>query len=398
MKFDATLKLLERQFSLCIRCKQCTYGSWPDNYAVCPINDRYKFFTYSGGGIIYLARAMLLGLIEAPNYREVLEVISKCTSCGHCGATCQLVKAGPPFQNVSDLVKLVKANIVQQGTYLSERHKSIIEALKKDRRPFQPKEEEESAFNSLKHKVPNKGDILIFSGCITSYKGSNPLKAALSILDRYGVKYCMMDKEWCCGSPLIDLGDSRSIYEFAEHNLEAIKGTGARKILFLCPHCQETFKNVYPQVTNQALDFDVVSVGRYFNEIVDRRELSSLKSIANNLSYHDSCYSGRYLGDFASARELLQKIPEVHFVEMKRNKQDSYCCGAGGGSKVLDPANAMAIGAERMKDFERTGAEVLVTSCPWCKLQFRDVAGNARKEVVIKDIAEVLDDALNQKG
>ena len=73
MKLNANLKELERQFSLCIKCKQCTYGNWPKNLPICPINDRYKFFTFSGGGIIYLARGILLGLIEKVNYDEVLE-------------------------------------------------------------------------------------------------------------------------------------------------------------------------------------------------------------------------------------------------------------------------------------------------------------------------------------
>jgi hypothetical protein len=80
MKMDFGLKELERQFSLCIRCKRCTYGNWPENLPICPIYDKYKFFTYCGGGIIYLARAILLGLIEKENYDEVLKVISKCTS------------------------------------------------------------------------------------------------------------------------------------------------------------------------------------------------------------------------------------------------------------------------------------------------------------------------------
>jgi len=79
---------------------------------------------------------------------------------------------------------------------------------------------------------------------------------------------------------------------------------------------------------------------------------------------------------------------------MDRNKEDSYCCGAGGGSKILDQDNSLAIGQERARDFKKTGAEVLVTSCPLCKSQFRELNQYSNKEIVIKDAVEVLRDSL----
>ncbi|MGA2463794.1 MAG: (Fe-S)-binding protein [Thermodesulfobacteriota bacterium] len=394
MELDINLKELERQFSLCIRCKQCTYGSWPKNFPMCPIYDQYKFFTYSGGGLIYLARGILLGLIEKDRYDEVLKVASKCTSCNYCGQTCKLVKVGPPHQNVTDLIRLLKINLVNSGVYLSEEHKQVIDRVKETKHPFIFSSEEE-ALKTLKSKVPNKGKILIFSGCLTSYKTSENLKAAIEVLNKAGIDYHMMNNEWCCGAPLLDLGNVDGIAELAEHNLETIKVMGVGKVVFLCPHCQETFQNVYPQVSEKKLDFELIFITKYLRELIDQNVLKPSKSLPYRISYHDPCYLGRYLGDYESARGIFDKIPKISLVEMERNRKESYCCGGGGGAKFLDYDNSMVICQERSKDFKKTGAEVLVTSCPLCKSQFRDLNQSINKKIVIKDTVEVLSESLD---
>ena len=395
MKLNASLNDLERQFSLCIKCKQCTYGSWPKNLPICPINDKYKFFTYCGGGIIYLARGILLGLIEKVSYDKVLEILLKCTSCGYCGETCKLVKVGPPYQNVTDLIRLLKINLVNQGVYLSEKHKQVIDTIKEIKRPFQVSLDEGNALRVLKSKVPNKGEVLIFPGCIVSYKNVENLDAVINILNKAKINYHMMDDEWCCGAPLLDLGNIDGISELAEHNLGVIKKIGVSRVVYLCPHCQETFKNVYPQVIKKELDFGLVFITEFLKDLIDKNKLKPSKSLSYSISYHDPCYLGRYLGNFDSARDIFKKIPKIDFVEMNRNREESYCCGAGGGTKILDYDNSIAIGQERVKDFKKTGAEVLVTSCPLCKSQFHDLNKSASKEIVVKDAVEVLRESLD---
>ena len=319
----------------------------------------------------------------------------KCTSCGYCGQTCKLVKVGPPYQNVTDLIRLLKINLVKQGVYLSEKHKQVIDTIKETKRPFHVSLDEEDALRVLKSKVPNKGEVLIFSGCIASYKNIENLDAVISILNKANINYHIMDDEWCCGAPLLDLGNVDEIYELAEHNLKAIKTMGVSKVVFLCPHCQETFKSAYPQVVKKELDFELIFITKYLKELLDKNKLKPSKSLPYSISYHDPCYLGRYLGDFDSARDIFKKIPKIDFIEMNRNREESYCCGAGGGTKILDYDNSMAIGLERVKDFKKTGAEVLVTSCPLCKSQFHDLNKDYSKEIVIKDVIEILRESLN---
>ena len=395
MKMDFSLKELERQFSLCIRCKQCTYGNWPKNLPICPIYDKYKFFTYCGGGIIYLARAILLDLIERENYNEVLKIISKCTSCGYCGQPCKLVEVAPPYQDVTDLIRLLKVDLVKKGVYLSEEHKEVINRVKELKRPFLVSSEEKERLRSLKSKVPNKGEILIFSGCIPSYKDIENIDSVINLLNRAKINYHVMDDEWCCGSPLLDLGSVDGIAELAEHNLEAIKVMKVSKVVFLCPHCQEAFQNIYTQVTKKELDFESIFITKYLKELIDKNVLKPSKSLPYKVTYHDPCYLGRYLGDFESARGILNRMPQIKFVEMDRIKEENYCCGGGGGAKILDKDNAMAIGHERAKEFKKTGAEVLVTACPLCKSQFRDVGKSEGNGMTVKDVVEILKESLD---
>lgn len=394
MKLDTGLKELERQFSLCIKCKQCTYGSWPENLPVCPINDRYRFFTYSGGGIIYLARAILLGLIEEDLYEQVLEVVSKCTNCQFCGQTCKLVKVAPPYQNVTDLIRLVKIHLVKKGIYLSDKHRASIDFINGRKRAFAVSEAEEKELTRLKSNVPNKGSTLVFSGCVTSYKNRENLKAVIEILNGAGVNYHVMDDEWCCGAPLLDLGTYDGIGELADHHFREIKKKGINKIVFLCPHCHETFKHVYPQLTKKTLDFELTFVTRYLMQLIDDKKLRISKSVPVKVSYHDPCTLVRTIKDADSARSIFQRIPGLQLAEMRRNKEDTYCCGAGGGTIILDPENARAIGQERARDFMRTGAEVLVTSCPLCKSQFRGVSQAMGKNIAVKDLVEIVRDSV----
>ena len=396
MKLNTHLKELERQFSLCIKCKQCTYGSWPKNLPACPINERYKFFTYSGGGIIYLARAILLGLIEEDQYDEVLKVVSTCTSCGYCGQTCKLVKVAAPYQNVTDLIRLLKINLVKKGIFVSKEHKALIDKVKETKRAFSVSQEEEAGLKASKRNVPNKGDVMIFAGCIASYKDGGTLDAVIEILNKSKMDYRMMDDEWCCGAPLIDLGDTDGIADLAEHNIEAIERAKVGKVVFLCPHCQEVFTNAYPQILNKELPFELVSITKYLKELVDKNRLKPSKPFPHKISYHDPCYLGRYLGDFDSARDILRAIPGVSLVEMNRSREDGYCCGAGGGTKFIDYDYSITIGGERLKDFKKTGAEILVTSCPLCKSQFHDLSKKETKGMEVQDVVEVLRQSLDK--
>lgn len=395
MKIDAKLTELTRQLSLCIKCKQCTYGPWPQNLPTCPINDLYKFYTYSGGGIVYLARGILLGLLGREDYREILEVLGKCTNCGYCGQTCQLVKVGAPYQNVTDLIRLLRIHLVEQGAFVSERHSEEIARIAAAKCAVPYTEQEAEGLKAIRHKTPQKGEVLLFAGCVASYKRQEKLQSVTSLLGKLGVDFHLAGGEWCCGAPLIDLGDSKGVRELADHHLGIVQAAGAKRIVFLCPHCQETFRDIYPQVLGQPFPGELVFIDRYLTELLADRDLGPLKTFPHRVTYHDPCYLARYLGDTASARGLLGRIPGVELKEMKRSGPSTYCCGGGTASRVLDESNCKAVGLQRLREVEGTGTDVLVTSCPHCTSQFADVLKEGRKSVAVKDITEVLAECIS---
>src|SRR4030042_3764704 len=118
------LKGVEKELARCIKEKKCTYGDWPNNFAMCPPYNKFGFYTYCGGGMLYLGRALLLNLIEPSP--EVLRVISKCTMCGFCGEVCELVKVAPPHLPVPELINIIKEELIERGVNIPSREKAVF--------------------------------------------------------------------------------------------------------------------------------------------------------------------------------------------------------------------------------------------------------------------------------
>ena len=116
-----------------------------------------------------------------------------------------------------------------------------------------------------------------------------------------------------------------------------------------------------------------------------------LKPFPKRVTYHDPCHLGRKLDFYEAPRELLSKIPQLELVEMFLTKQDATCCGAGGGFRVYNGKKSLEIGTKRLEEAIYTKAQVLISACPLCKLQFKDV--NAQNKLEIKDITEIFDEA-----
>lgn len=212
--------------------------------------------------------------------------------------------------------------------------------------------------------------MLYFRGCVAREKEKSISKATETILKKSGVSFETVSHENCCGSVLLRTGFSEDAREQMEKNLQYLKG---QKILVSCAGCYKTFKNDYKEILG--IELDVIHTSQLFRDLINENKLILQKSTKSNkkskksqikVTYHDPCHLGRHSGEYEAPREVLENI--VSLIEMDHIMENSRCCGSGGGVKSAYPEIAEKIAKKRVKEAENTGSSVLVTSCPFCKL------------------------------
>jgi Fe-S oxidoreductase/nitrate reductase gamma subunit len=243
-------------------------------------------------------------------------------------------------------------------------------------------------------------DYLFFVGCIRSYDDRNK-KVALAmarILKHLGIKFAILGiEEGCCGDPARRVGNEYLYQILAQTNIETFNRYNIKKILTTCPHCYNTLKNEYPQL---GFNCEVVHSAVFLEENLRNGNLKLEHSFAKRITYHDPCYLGRYSGIYEPPRQVLKSIPSLDIREMKRSRNDSLCCGAGGGWMWMDEKIGKRINIERLEDTLTTDPEWIATACPFCVTMFDDAIKDKNMEEKLKvwDIVELVDKAVFGEG
>jgi heterodisulfide reductase subunit D len=199
----------------------------------------------------------------------------------------------------------------------------------------------------------------------------------------------MANSEQCCGSPLIRLGLEDEAKKLIAHNSEAINDLECKIVLTGCPGCHRTLKEDYPRLGCK-LDAEVMHLTEYLDSTT--KDISG-KEFAKRITYHDPCHLGRHSNIYDQPRNVLQQIKGLKLVEMDCNKKNSNCCGSGGGLRVAYPHIAEAVGLKRLNEAYSTGADLIATSCPFCKDQMIDVQNKRIQEnrrLPVSDLSELL--------
>lgn len=201
--------------------------------------------------------------------------------------------------------------------------------------------------------------MLYFRGCTARQKETDISKATQKLLDLADVDYHILDDEKCCGSVLLRTGfEKEAKYQIAK-NMESF---GDETIITSCAGCYKTLLQDYEGL-------DVVHISELLNKLIDEGKLKFNKKNLN-VTYHDSCHLGRHCHVFNEPREVINSL--ANLIEMKNIKDDSLCCGAGGGVKSAYPRIASKLADARIIQAKDTGCETLITSCPFCKLNLKD--------------------------
>ncbi|WP_458454298.1 (Fe-S)-binding protein [Methanobrevibacter sp.] len=213
--------------------------------------------------------------------------------------------------------------------------------------------------------------MLYFRGCTAREKLNSIQQATEKLLDFAGVDYHILDDEKCCGSVLLRTGFLKEAYEQIDKNTEVFKG---QTILTSCAGCYKTLKEDYEGL-------DVIHISQLLNLLIKEGKLD-FKHAQLNVTYHDSCHLGRHMEVFDEPREVIESVADL--VEMANVRENSLCCGAGGGVKSAYPEIADEMAKARIDQAKDTGCDVLITACPFCKLNL------SNDDLEVLDLTEFL--------
>lgn len=213
--------------------------------------------------------------------------------------------------------------------------------------------------------------MLYFRGCTAREKETSIQKATEKLLDIAGVDYHILEDEKCCGSVLLRTGFFNEAQRQIKKNTEVLKG---EKIITSCAGCYKTLKEDYEGL-------DVIHISQLLDELIRDGKLN-LEKGELDVTYHDSCHLARHMEVFDEPRNVIGAL--ANLVEMENNRENSLCCGAGGGVKSAYPEIATQMAKTRIGQAMDTGCKTLVTACPFCKLNL------SNDELEVLDLTEFL--------
>ena len=239
--------------------------------------------------------------------------------------------------------------------------------------------------------------ILYFTGCMASYREQNIAKTTIDLLKKLNADFTMLGKdEWCCGSVLLRSGNSKTAKKIIEHNVQAIRATGADTVVTSCAGCYRTIKQDYPKFIGE-LGFKVLHTPEYLLEFVEQNKIK-FKPFENGkkVTYHDPCHLGRHMNIFDPPRKVLQFIEGLELVEMARSREQARCCGSGGGVQSGYKSLAQQMADTRLQDALKTNAKILTSACPFCTYALRSAAERAQvlEKIQVLDFSELICDLI----
>ncbi len=236
-----------------------------------------------------------------------------------------------------------------------------------------------------------QADLLFWPGCAGAFDDRNKkvAVAVVKILQSAGINFAILGtEEKCCGDSARRLGNEYLFQSLAQENIETMKGYGVTKIVTTCPHCLNTMAKDYPQFGGH---FEVIHHTQLILELVRQGKIKPARFLDSAVTYHDSCYLGRYNDIYLAPRELVKAIPGVTLKEMERREERSFCCGAGGGRMWLEEHGEEKMYVMRTEQALSTGAAVVATACPFCLTMMVDGLKFKEQEgVQAMDLAELI--------
>lgn len=362
-------------FKLCYQCGLCE--------TVCPWN---RVRTFSLRKIIHQTQ---LGLVPFES-----EDLWLCATCRNCVRRC------PRGVETIEIFRALRRILVPDGVVPTSipNLRGIMTSIASVGNPWgqDPKDRSNWSKDIDVKEFTEETEFLYFPCCYPSYdpRLRSVSQATASILNRIGVDFGILGSmENCCGESVRKAGNETLFKRLARENLKTFIENGVKKILVSSPHCYHTFKNEYSEFK---ANFEVIHISQFLFKLVKEGRLNFTRDYRKKVTYHDPCYLGRHNGIYEEPRDVLKRIPGLQFIEMNEAKENSLCCGMGGGRIWMETAKGERFSNLRLQQAIETGAEVLITSCPYCITAFEDSRLSLKDNdaIQIKDITEVIQEVI----
>jgi Fe-S oxidoreductase len=405
--------------SRCIKCKGCT---WVDHTYMpgarfmtrCPSATMYEFDAYGAYGKMRIGHAMAEGVLGWNE--KALEIVYACTLCGACDAGC---KRNLDLE-VELILEALRVKAVKDGVGPMPAHKKVADDIIKRHNCFGASHKDRMAWMPKGISPSKKAEVVYFAGCNASYVNKEIAQSTVRIFKAAGTDFMMLPDEYCCGNILFSVGMIDEAKAIAVRNVEEMRKTGAKSIITSCAEGYRMWKVDYPKLLNistEQLGFKVLHLVEYADEMIRSGRLRMKRPFESRVTYHDACSLSRLSepwtpwkgkrgwmgcveprlkrrratnGVYSQPRDILKAIPGLKLVEMKRIRENAYCCGAGRGTREAFPEFAMFSANHRLEEIREVGAETLVTACPMCKSNFSKTVKENGDDVQVMDISEVI--------
>ena len=373
----------------CGRCNSCKY-IYRDYQNSCPAYIKFFFEPYTSSGKIWMALDLYQGKYDwSPS---IVDKVFSCTLCGNCTIQCQQ-EAG---KHALDIFEALREEAVEKGIGPLDAHKQFLENIEKEDNPYgDPKKDR---FKGVpKEYFNDDADVIYYVGCTTAYREKQLFESVIPILQKLEVNFTLLEDEVCCGSPLLTTGQFKAAKRLAEQNARIILEKKGSTVIASCAGCLRTLKSQYEKKYGIKIEKEVLHLSEFLSQKLKILKKLYKKSKKNMdiATYHDPCHIGRHLGIFEEPRKVLKSIPGIQFIEMGRNRENAWCCGAGAGVKSALKDWAVEISEERIKEAEETKAKYLVTTCPFCERNLRDAAEKLNSDIEIIDLCQLVLKKLN---
>ncbi len=327
------------------------------------------------------------------------DMLWSCTTCGACVEQCPV-----DIEHVDHIVDMRRYQVLMEGAFPEEagimlnnvEHAGDPWGLGRSKRL----EWAESLDFELRvyegDKIPDDVEYLYWVGCAGALDDTakRTARAVATLLHEAGVEFMVLgEAESCTGDPARRMGHEFLFQMLAMQNVEVLNEAGAKRIVVTCAHCYNTLANEYPQVGGH---YEVVHHTTLLARLVADKRLTPVQRVDAAVTYHDPCYLGRHNRIFAAPREVLGAIPGTQVQEMPRNREKSFCCGAGGARMWMDENLGERINQNRADEALATKPDIVAAACPFCITMLSDgVAqrqqeGTAATTVAVTDVSEVL--------